>query len=1438
MPLFFLYIRKKNIWLSIYVILLTIPAFGQIDIPVKTEQVPFLRISKTIPAAKTNATASGCITSTFFKHFTAVGQKVNIIEVQTLQNGNFLLVGNITLASSQREGLLCIMSNSGNVISQNQLRINNTPLSVYALKVKANGKFLIAGVLHDIATEKVFIAQVNSDLTTDWLKLIDVPSAAADIKLDCANNGDVFFAAKLSNSIFCSLMDISGIPVWSKTLSPAGLDGLVGIGHVDFGEISILTNCTRAGIKVVEHTTISQATGANITTPYTLGNGTEENYFTRLTSYANRVIFSGVKKNNAAQFKLTRNISFGSPGIETEHTYTIPGVVDFNTSSAMDNAGDAMGFCFPAQGRLVFIRQFAAYSTDLDFTREYTVPVGSNISSVTRSVLDGGFLFALNRADSGEFILIKTDSIGTLPSCGFQTISNTFTETLNLQNTAAASTSGNASNNAVTASLSLSNAGLNNTSDCNETYCPPDPPEDTCMATYVKLLRSNSHYDAFNSFYLMRNNIKLMVTGRYNRIWNENLLTYGLKRFDEKGNFINGVNLPPNTQSNISFSRRINDQRIMFVFNSTVDNLLALTFTLVDDNMQIIWTKTVKTTYQGWEYNTSSYSPDLVVDAEGNFYYVANNLGFTETRKVLVYKMDANGDPLWLKINDVPGGNFYSSSATCTNTGLVVVIQGTPRSASVRLDKVTGQLLNAYTFFTRPNGSSYHRFLKYDNGRIYYGGNDVDFLTMGLFDTTGKPYRIKAINQNATGARTINVKNGNLFIGYSYYNGSVYKNVLFKTDTALSLLFSKEFNAGNQVLFGNNLEISDEGNIYSSGNYSHGGSNGSYYDQFFVKFDSSGNLGTCGSVNYTPPFIDINFDVQTAGTNPFVNTFVPVAPMAMSFTPDTMGHRISDILCSSAVLCNSINLTGTDIICQLNQPFTYHANRNPGCNGIATWIYDTTYAILQSYTDTSATFTFRIPGNTWLKTSISTGCSFMIDSILIQIQNSPQFFSLGADGFLCPGGTMQLHAGPGFSSYLWQDSSTDSVFTVTSPGMYHVQVNNLCGDEYRDTIIIAPAIIPALNIGIDTTVCYADTLQLTASPGFSNYAWQPAALINGAGQQVYVIPFQNEQITLIATTADGCKAYDTVNITSISARPVWLGNDTSFCQSGAVTLSAGTGYTQYTWSTGATTASITATQAGIYWVKAQDTNGCYAKDSFEIKQIYANPKPTLGSNFNICLNETKILDAGNYANYVWNTGATSQTITVNTIGDYWVQVTDNNNCKGVDSIILISILPLPSNFLKPADSICQRENLTISSLVNYISYLWSTGSTSPTIQVTSAGQYILTVNDNNSCEGKDTILVIAKNCTRAVYIPNAFTPNNDMNNDIFRATVYGTLFTFRLEVFNRYGQLVFITNDPLQGWDGNYKGKPQPLSTYTWRCVYQFAGKMYTEEKGTVILIR
>ncbi|MEI9959014.1 MAG: gliding motility-associated C-terminal domain-containing protein [Ferruginibacter sp.] len=115
----------------------------------------------------------------------------------------------------------------------------------------------------------------------------------------------------------------------------------------------------------------------------------------------------------------------------------------------------------------------------------------------------------------------------------------------------------------------------------------------------------------------------------------------------------------------------------------------------------------------------------------------------------------------------------------------------------------------------------------------------------------------------------------------------------------------------------------------------------------------------------------------------------------------------------------------------------------------------------------------------------------------------------------------------------------------------------------------------------------------------------------------------------------------------------------------------------------------------------------------------------------------------------------------------------------------------------------------------------------------------MSVIDSNKCKGADTIQVIKKYCGQSIYIPTAFSPNNDSKNDLFKATLFGDIpARFELYVYNRYGEVVFNSKDINKGWDGIFKGKLQPASSYVWRCIYQFNGKDLNNETGSVILIR
>ena len=112
------------------------------------------------------------------------------------------------------------------------------------------------------------------------------------------------------------------------------------------------------------------------------------------------------------------------------------------------------------------------------------------------------------------------------------------------------------------------------------------------------------------------------------------------------------------------------------------------------------------------------------------------------------------------------------------------------------------------------------------------------------------------------------------------------------------------------------------------------------------------------------------------------------------------------------------------------------------------------------------------------------------------------------------------------------------------------------------------------------------------------------------------------------------------------------------------------------------------------------------------------------------------------------------------------------------------------------------------------------------------------VKDLNGCIGKDSIIVKEKQCTSGLYVPTAFTPNGDGLNDIFRPTLHGNVKQLTFTVYNRFGQLVFQTNNPGKGWDGKFGGILEESNVFVWICKYQFEGEESAIKKGTVLLIR
>jgi gliding motility-associated-like protein len=537
--------------------------------------------------------------------------------------------------------------------------------------------------------------------------------------------------------------------------------------------------------------------------------------------------------------------------------------------------------------------------------------------------------------------------------------------------------------------------------------------------------------------------------------------------------------------------------------------------------------------------------------------------------------------------------------------------------------------------------------------------------------------------------------------------------------------------------------------------------------------------------------------------------------------------------------CDTLHLeSNTATVCP-GSPVRITIHKNKECGSLVPFVYDTSFVNnVTKVSDTSYDFHFNKPGSGYIRGSLL-GCSLREDSVWVQVLPARNSLNLGPDTVICPGNKIQLNAKRDFASYLWQDGSTDSTFEVTAPGKYYVTAYNSCGGRYTDTVIVNSHAAISVDIGPDRFKCNNDTLRLTAPPGFISYKWSADYNISSlTGAQVIVNPLVDTIYSIAAEKTPGCFGFDTVRITVYTSPPIHLGADTAICKNDMVTLDAGAGFATYQWSTGNNQQQQPTGTAGTYWVKAVTINSCFSTDTFKLV-VYDLPQPNLGPDSVVCTGQPRILyTPGHYASYEWSTGAASETIVVNTTGKYWLTVTDDNRCKGSDTTLIPSVVNPPGVSLGPDTALCSYGKLELHPSQPYDRYLWNTGASSSSITINRPGLYWLQVTDENNCTARDTLMVAQKDCLEGLYVPNAFSPNGDGTNDVFRPLIFGDIRSFNFQVFNRWGQQVFQTSEPGAGWDGRLGSTIQDNDVFVWVCVYQLNGQPVQKRRGTLTLVR
>jgi gliding motility-associated-like protein len=279
----------------------------------------------------------------------------------------------------------------------------------------------------------------------------------------------------------------------------------------------------------------------------------------------------------------------------------------------------------------------------------------------------------------------------------------------------------------------------------------------------------------------------------------------------------------------------------------------------------------------------------------------------------------------------------------------------------------------------------------------------------------------------------------------------------------------------------------------------------------------------------------------------------------------------------------------------------------------------------------------------------------------------------------------------------------------------------------------------------------------------------------------------------------------------------------------------------------------------VYTINGTDNNGCKGKNTVTVTV----PRPFAMQalrNMGVCTGESVQLAASGAHSYEWiNTIAgLSHTTIANPVAlpaattTYTVAGFDQYRCYSDTERVIVTVHPLPVvNAGTDRQVIYGSPNqLTTVTSNNVTRWNWSpaeflscTNCASPVSKPYTDIAYIVTVHTANNCMARDTIKLAVACGEGNIYIPNAFTPDNDGKNDGFTINGYGVRMIRYMRIYNRWGEMVFerrnfLPNDASAAWRGKYKGMDAPAGAYVYLAELECTGGEKFMRKGTVTLIR
>jgi gliding motility-associated-like protein len=409
-------------------------------------------------------------------------------------------------------------------------------------------------------------------------------------------------------------------------------------------------------------------------------------------------------------------------------------------------------------------------------------------------------------------------------------------------------------------------------------------------------------------------------------------------------------------------------------------------------------------------------------------------------------------------------------------------------------------------------------------------------------------------------------------------------------------------------------------------------------------------------------------------------------------------------------------------------------------------------------------------------------------------------FSLGPDTTLCNGQYVNLHAPSGALSIEWQNGFNSQIISATETGTYW------CMATFPQT---------GTNIVVNGDFSMGDTLFSTDFVHGTGGAYGELSL-----EGTYAI---TTDPSLVHTNFSSCGDHTgggpmlVVNGSPLPNADIW-------CQT--VNVVPNTNYAFSAWLMSTTPGSPAIMDFLVNGVSL-GTPLLASSTTCEWDQFYAVWNSDTATTATICIINQQLAVSGN---------------------DFALDdITFSALCSYTDSVQVTVLPPAPTVTLGDGDALCPGETAEVTATLDPadwpltdLAYSWSTGAQGPSITVTEPGTY--TVNVTGRCVDKQASVTFWPDvCETDLVMPNVFSPNGDGVNDGFGPIVNGDPDGFRMEIRNRWGQVVFTSSAVNNRWNGRAEGGPVPAGTYFWTIRY---GKRMPdgsvdqrEEAGTVTLL-